>query len=378
MINFESEPYLLTPGPLTTSLTVKQAMLRDWGSRDRDFIALNARVRERLVRIAGADQTHVCVPLQGSGTFVVEAILGTLVPPDGRLLVLVNGAYGERMVRMGRRHGRHVVALTTPEDQPNDPTALERMLVADQAITHVAAVHCETTSGILNPIERIAEITAAADRRLLIDAMSAFGALPLDAREVPFEAVAASANKCLEGVPGVGFALVRREALAAAESNAPALSLDLHDQWSSMERTGQWRFTPPTHVLAALDQALEEHAAEGGVGGRGTRYRANCRILIEGMRALGFETLLADHLQAPIIVTFRMPADPRFVFEDFYDRLRSRGYVIYPGKLTVAPSFRIGCIGRIGPNEMRGALAAIRATLAEMGVASGTPAAPAA
>ena len=378
MINFESEPYLLTPGPLTTSLTVKQAMLRDWGSRDRDFIALNARVRERLVRIAGAEQTHVCIPLQGSGTFVVEAMLDTLVPPDGRLLVLVNGAYGERMVRMARRHGRHVVALTTPEDQPNDPTALERMLVADQAITHVAAVHCETTSGILNPIERIAEITAAAGRRLLIDAMSAFGALPLDAGEVPFEAVAASANKCLEGVPGVGFALVRREALAAAESNAPALSLDLHDQWSSMERTGQWRFTPPTHVLAALDQALEEHAAEVGVGGRGTRYRANCRILIEGMRSLGFETLLADHLQAPIIVTFRMPADPRFVFEDFYDRLRSRGYVIYPGKLTVAPSFRIGCIGRIGPDEVRGALAAIKATLAEMGVASGTPAAPAA
>jgi 2-aminoethylphosphonate-pyruvate transaminase len=378
MPDLEAEPYLLTPGPLTTSLTVKQAMLRDWGSRDRDFIALNARVRERLVRIAGAEPTHVCVPLQGSGTFVVEAMLGTLVPPGGRLLVLVNGAYGERMVRMARRHGRHVVALATPEDQPNDPSALERTLAEDRAITHVAAVHCETTSGILNPIGRIAAVTAAAGRRLLIDAMSAFGALPLRAREVPFEAVAASANKCLEGVPGVGFAIVRGEALAAAENNAPALSLDLHDQWSSMERTGQWRFTPPTHVLAALDRALEEHDAEGGVGGRSMRYRANCRILIEGMRGLGFETLLPDHLQAPIIVTFRMPADPRFVFEEFYDRLRGRGYVIYPGKLTVAPSFRIGCIGRIGPDEMGGALLAIRATLAEMAVASGTPAAPAA
>jgi 2-aminoethylphosphonate-pyruvate transaminase len=239
-------------------------------------------------------------------------------------------------------------------------------------------VHCETTSGILNPIDRIAAVTAAAGRRLLIDAMSAFGALPLDAREVPFDAVAASANKCLEGVPGVGFALVREQALRAAEGNAPALSLDLYDQWMSMERTGQWRFTPPTHVLAALDQALEEHAAEGGVAGRATRYRANCRILIEGMRALGFEPLLPDDLQAPIIVTFRMPADPRFVFDDFYDRLRDKGYVIYPGKLTVAPSFRIGCIGRIGPHEMQGALAAIRAALAEMGVSSGRPAAAAA
>jgi 2-aminoethylphosphonate-pyruvate transaminase len=357
---------------------VKQAMLRDWGSRDRGFMALNARIRQRLVRIAAAEDTHVCVPLQGSGTFVVEAMLGTLVPPDGRLLVLVNGAYGLRMVGMARRHGRAVVALTAPEDQPNDAAALARTLAEDRAITHVAAVHCETTSGILNPIERIAEVTAAAGRRLLIDAMSAFGALPLDAREMPFDAVAASANKCLEGVPGVGFALVRPEALLGAEGNAPALSLDLHEQWTAMERTGQWRFTPPTHVLAALDQALEEHAAEGGVAGRGTRYRANCRILIEGMRGLGFETLLPEHLQAPIIVTWRMPADPRFAFEEFYDRLRARGYVIYPGKLTVAPSFRIGCIGRIGPEEMRGALSAIRATLADMGVASGAPAAPAA
>jgi 2-aminoethylphosphonate-pyruvate transaminase len=179
-------------------------------------------------------------------------------------------------------------------------------------------------------------------------------------------------------VPGVGFALVRNETLRAAEGNAPALSLDLYDQYVSMERSGQWRFTPPTHVLAALDQALDEHEAEGGVAGRGARYRENCRILIEGMRALDFETLLPDHLQAPIIVTFRMPADPRFAFEAFYDRLRAKGYVIYPGKLTVAPSFRIGCIGRIGAGEMRGALDAIRTTLAEMGVTSGRPAAAAA
>jgi 2-aminoethylphosphonate-pyruvate transaminase len=378
MAHSAREPYLLTPVPLTTSITVKRAMLRDWGERDRDFIALNARVRERLVRLAGSAGTHVCVPLQGSGTFAVEGMLGTLVPRAGRLLVLVNGAYGARMVRIARCHGREVVLLETPEDQPNDVAALDRALAADRSITHVAAVHCETTSGMLNPIERIAEITAAAGRRLLIDAMSSFGALPLDARVVPFDAIAASANKCLEGVPGLAFALVRNEALLAAEGNAPALSLDLYDQWLSMERTGQWRFTPPTHVLAALDQALDEHEAEGGVAGRGARYRANCRILVEGMRALGFETLLSDDLQAPIIVTFRMPADPRFVFDEFYDRLREKGYLIYPGKLTVAPSFRIGCIGRIGADRMRGALAAIRATLADMGVTSGRSAAAAA
>jgi 2-aminoethylphosphonate-pyruvate transaminase len=366
-------PLLLTPGPLTTSSEVKRAMLRDWGSRDRDFIELNARIRRRLVDLAGARASHVCVPLQGSGTFVVEAMLGTLVPKGGRLLVLVNGAYGARMVRMAQIHGRAVVTLETPENRPNDPAELERALAADPAISHVAAVHCETTSGILNPIAAIAAVTARHRRALLIDAMSAFGALPLDAREVPFEALAASANKCLEGVPGVGFALVRREALEAARGNAPALSLDLLDQWASMEKNGQWRFTPPTQVLAALDRALAEHAAEGGVAGRGARYAETCRILIAGMRELGFATLLPDGLQAPIIVTFEMPADPRFVFEDFYGRLRERGYVIYPGKLTVAPSFRIGCIGHITPDDMRGALAAVRAVLDEMGVASGAP-----
>ena len=372
------QPYLLTPGPLTTSITVRQAMLRDWGSRDRDFIALNARIRARLVELAGGSGTHVAVPLQGSGTFVVEAMLGTLVPKGGKLLVLVNGAYGLRMAAIAGRQGRNVTTLETPEDQPNDPAALDRALAADAAISHVAAVHCETTSGILNPIAQIAAVVERHGRHLLIDAMSAFGALPLDAREVPFDALAASANKCLEGVPGVGFALVRQAALAGCAGTAPSLALDLHDQWQAMERNGQWRFTPPTHVLAAFDQALAEHAAEGGTTGRGERYRENCRILVEGMRVLGFATLLPEHLQAPIIITFRTPADPRFDFDDFYERLRARGYVIYPGKLTVTPSFRIGCIGHLGAAEMRDALAAIRATLAEMGVASGAPAARAA
>jgi 2-aminoethylphosphonate-pyruvate transaminase len=367
------EPYLLTPGPLTTSVSVRRAMLRDWGSRDRDFIALNARIRARLLELAGAEASHVAVPLQGSGTFVVEAMLGTLVPNAGKLLVLVNGAYGQRMVKMAGYSGRALATLQTPEDQPNDPEALDRALAADPAISHVAAVWCETSSGILNPIEALAAVASRHGRALLIDAMSAFGALPLDARNLPFDALAASANKCLEGVPGVGFALVRNAALQAAAGNAPSLSLDLHDQWAAMERNGQWRFTPPTHVLAALDQALAEHATEGGVAGRGARYRENCRRLIAGMRAQGFETLLAEELQAPIIVTFRMPADPRFVFDEFYNRLRAKGYVIYPGKLTVAPSFRIGCIGRIGPAEIEGAVAAIRQTMAEMRVASGRP-----
>ena len=368
------DPLLLTPGPLTTSLSVKQAMLRDWGSRDGDFIDMNRRISERLLALAGAAHSHVCVPVQGSGTFAIEAAIGTLVPRDGKILVLINGAYGKRMLRIAQVIGRASSAIETAEDTPVSVTCVDRALGEDPDITHVAVVHCETTSGILNPVEEVAAVCAAHGRALLVDAMSAFGALPIDAAKLPSDAVIASSNKCLEGVPGVGFVIARREAVERARGNAPSLSLDLEDQWRGLETNGQWRFTPPTHVLAALDRALDEHAAEGGVAGRAGRYRRNHEILVDGMGAMGFKTLVPRSLQAPIIITFLMPADPRFVFETFYDSLRHKGFVIYPGKLTVADSFRIGCIGRLGHAEMHGALEAVRLTLAEMGVASGAPA----
>ena len=256
------DPWLLTPGPITTSPGVKQAMLHDYGSRDSRFIAVNRRMRERLVAIAGGEGTHVCVPLQGSGTFVVEAMLGTFVPRYGKLLILVNGAYGQRMARICAYYGRATVIQETPEDVPADPEALDRALQADGDISHVAVVHCETTSGILNPIEAVAEVTARHGRGLLIDAMSAFGALPLDIRKLRADAVVASSNKCLEGSPGVGFCIARKEALAATQGNAPSLCLDLYDQWVAMEKNGQWRFTPPTHCILAFDQALAKFEAE--------------------------------------------------------------------------------------------------------------------
>lgn len=373
MTDATAVPLLLTPGPLTTSQATKRAMLRDWGSRDGRFVAMNARIRDRLVELAGGQGDFVAVPIQGSGTFAVEAMLGTMLPRDGRILLAINGAYGHRMARIVEMLGRDAVEYETPEDTAIDAAEIGRRLAADPAITHVAVVQCETTSGVLNPVAAIAAEVARHGRRLLVDAMSAFGALPLDVRQVPCDAIAASSNKCLEGVPGMGFVIARRTAIAACEGNAHALSLDLHDQWRFMERAGQWRFTPPTHVIAAFDQALGEHAEEGGVEGRGARYRENCRILVDGMRAMGFETLLPDAIQAPIIVTFHMPADPSFAFQEFYDRLRDRGFVIYPGKLTVADSFRIGCIGRLSPGDMQDALAAVAATLAEMAVTNCGP-----
>jgi len=359
---------LLTPGPLTTSRAVKEVMVHDWGSRDAAFLKINQAVLAALPRLIHGEDTFTAVPMQGSGTFAVEAMLTTFVPREGKCLLLINGAYGQRARRILLIAGRATVVHETAEDTPPDLAAVDRLLASDPAITHVFAVQCETTSGILNPVEAIAELVEKHGRRLLLDAMSALGALPLDARKSRFDAVAASSNKCIEGIPGLGFVLCRNEAIAETAGRATTLSLDLYDQWQALTKTGQYRFTPPIHVIVSFHKALEELAAEGGQPGRLARYAGNARVLIEGMRGLGFRPLLSDNLQAPIIVTFHMPRNAKFVFQTFYDGLKDRGYVIYPGKLTVADSFRIGCIGRLDASHMRGALAAVREVLDEMGV----------
>ena len=360
---------LLTPGPLTTSESVKQAMQRDWGSRDGAFIDMTARIRQRLVALANGDLDHVCVPVQGSGTFAVEATLGTLLSRQtSKLLILINGAYGRRMARICEKLGQPFALYETAENTPPDAAHLAKLLQQDGTLSHVAAVHCETTSGILNPLAEIAEIVAGANRRLIVDAMSTFGAIPIDLAALRADAVIASANKCLEGVPGVGFALLEKGALARSEGNSASLSLDLHDQFTYMEKTGQWRFTPPTHVLAALDQALSELDAEGGVAARGQRYENNCRVLVDGLTGLGFETFLPAALQAPIIVTVRMPAHSRFDFQQLYASLKDHGIVLYPGAVSQEKSFRIGCIGQVFESDMTRALDAIGVILKDMGV----------
>lgn len=369
-ISETGDPLLLTPGPLTTSKAVKAVMVHDWGSRDATFLKINTEVLERLPDIIGGKGAFVTVPMQGSGTFAVEAMLTTFVPPSGKVLLLINGAYGLRAKRILDIARRAVVVHETPEDTPPDLGAVDALLTADAAITHVFVVHCETTSGIRNPIEDVARIVARHGRRLLIDSMSAFGALPLDATKITFDAVAASSNKCIEGVPGLGFVLARESALKESKGNATTLVLDLHDQWQNFVKTGQYRFTPPIHVIVSFHQALMEFLAEGGQPGRGARYAENGRVLAEGMKALGFRLLLPEALQAPIIYTFHMPKSKGFVFQTFYDELKARGYVIYPGKLTVADSFRIGCIGRIDAGHMRAFLANVADVLAGMGVAS--------
>jgi 2-aminoethylphosphonate-pyruvate transaminase len=363
-----SEPILLTPGPLTTSAETRAAMLKDWGSWDSAFNELTASVCCDLVDLVHGRDEHVCVPLQGSGTFAVEAALGTLVPKGAKVLVPDNGSYCKRIVRILGYLGREAIVLPHGEQEPADPARIDAALAADPAITHVAQVHCETGTGILNPLAQIATTVAHHGRGLIVDAMSSYGALPIDARTIRFDALIAATGKCLEGVPGAGFVIARRTALERSGGNSYSLAMDLLDQWQYMQKTGQWRFTPPTHVIAALRAAIDQYHAQGGQPARLTRYAANCDALVSGMRALGIKTFLPDSLQAPIIVTFYAPPDPAYDFGEFYRRVRERGFILYPGKLTAVDTFRVGCIGAIGSDVMRQAVRAVADVLREMGV----------
>ena len=364
---------LLTPGPLTTSLRTKLAMLRDWGSWDAGFNAITARIRGRLLDIVHGAESHVVVPLQGSGTFSIEAAVATLVPRDGHVLVLDNGAYCKRFGKLATLMGRRTTILERAEDEPVSADELDAKLKADPSITHIGLIHCETGTGVLNPLQAVSEVCKRHGKGLIVDAMSSFAALEIDARTVHFDALIAASGKCVEGVPGMGFVFIRKAVLESCAGNSHSLAMDLYDQHAYMEKTTQWRFTPPTHVVAALDEALTQFMEEGGQPARLARYTQNFRTLVDGMAAIGFKPFLRPEIQAPIIVTFHAPADANYDFKKFYAATKERGLILYPGKLTKLDTFRVGCIGAIGPNEMRQAVSAVADAMRELKVASGKP-----
>ena len=370
----EDMPYLLTPGPLTTSRTVKLAMLADWGSRDVEFRKIVGDIRKRVLQLANCDGRYECVIMQGSGTFAIEAAIGSLCPDKRRkTLVVANGAYGDRAAQILERIGRPYFKIDKGDSTVPTVEEVVTMLDADKSISHVWMAHCETTSGIVNPIEEIGQAVKSHDKVFMVDAMSSFGALPLHMVGQNIDVMVSSSNKCLEGVPGFSYVVVKRDMLEASAGACHSVVLDLFEQWRGLETHGQFRFTPPTHALVAFDQALKEHEQQGGVEGRGARYARNAKALVAGMTEMGFSTLLQEGLAGPIIQTFLTPRDLNFHFEQFYEALRVRGFTIYPGKLTKRPSFRIGTIGQIDERVIAAALEAIREVMSEMGVKDFTP-----
>jgi len=370
----EDMPYLLTPGPLTTSRGVKLAMLADYGSRDIEFRQIVKSIRSSLLDLAHCGPNYECVIMQGSGTFAIEAALGSFCPTKRyKTLVVCNGAYGERAAKILNRLGRPMVTLDKGDSEAPTPEEIMSALNADRTISHLWLVQCETTSGIINPIQAICKAVQGRALTIMVDAMSSFGAVPIDMSAWNIDVMVSSSNKCIEGVPGFSYVMVRRQLLEESEGVCHSTVLDLHEQWTVLERTGQFRFTPPTHAIVAFQKALEEYAHSGGQSARGERYRRNADVLVKGMREMGIQTLLSDDQAGPIIQTFLTPRDPNFHFETFYEMLRQRGYAIYPGKLTKRPSFRIGTIGQLDETVIRGALSAIREVFKEMNVADMRP-----
>jgi 2-aminoethylphosphonate-pyruvate transaminase len=360
---------LFTPGPLTTSRTVKQAMLQDLGSRDGEFINLVKEIRDKLVEIGQGDpKEYTAVLMQGSGTFGLEAVVSSTIPPGGKLLVIINGAYGRRLARIASLLNMETIKLEFPEDRTPDLSEIDNAIKSNKNISCVSVVHCETTTGIVNPIEEIGGLVKKSDAKYFVDAMSSFGAVPVDLAACNIDYLISSANKCIEGVPGFSFVLCKLRFLKETSGYARSVSLDLLDQYQGFEKNGQFRFTPPTHALIAFRQALAELELEGGVQGRAERYRSNYETLIAGMREIGFREYLRPEDQGYIITSFLYPDDPNFSFEKFYERLNEKGYVIYPGKVSDADCFRIGSIGRIFKSDVQALLQAIALTISEMDV----------
>lgn len=359
---------LFTPGPLTTSLSVKQAMLHDAGSWHAEFNTLVASVRERLLAVAGLSREDgwETVLLQGSGTYGLEAVFQTCAGRSGKIAVLVNGAYGNRMVQILRQAGINHTVLNTAEDVPLNPTGLEDLLLNDPVISHIAAVHCETTTGILNPIAALGSVARRHGKKFIVDAMSSFGGMPIDFASCNIDFLISSPNKCLEGVPGFCFVICRRQDLFGCEGQARSLSLDLVAQLKGFDANGQFRFTPPTHALLAFDQALTELAQEGGITARAERYRQNHLILLAGLAEMGLHPYLKPALQSCFITAFEYPPGSWFSFDSFYRKLADRGFIIYPGKLTQINTFRIGTIGRLFPSDLEQLVHAVGAALREL------------
>ena len=345
---------LLTPGPLTTSLSTKEAMLHDWGSRDKIFIDLNHSIRLSLLKLIDGEDNYQCVPMQGSGTFAVESTVGSVVPPDGKLLIISNGAYGRRIGLIADRLKIDFYEMRCSETTCPDSQRLNQILETDPLVTHVAMVHCETTTGILNPIRELSKIVKKHNRTLILDAMSSFGGIPLVIDDIGIDYLISSANKCIQGVPGFAFVICHQKKFEKTRGYARSLSLDLYDQWETMEtKGGKWRYTSPTHTLLAFHQALEELENEGGIGTRNKRYSACQRILVDGMSSIGFYPLLDKHLHSPIITAFRYPKEKWFNFSIFYQKLKERRFVIYPGKVSEEDTFRIGTIGDLSIDDIR-------------------------
>ena len=359
---------LFTPGPLNTSDITKKSTLIDLGSRDIDFIRINKLLFSNILKLSYANKGYVCLPIQGSGTFGLEATFSTLLTNKSKVLILTNGIYANRLITICKKIKKNYLVLKFNENVAMSIDKIEEILFKNKSISHVSVVHCETSSGILNPLDEISTLCKKYKKKLIVDAMSSFGGIEINIKKNNIDALVSSANKCLEGIPGFSFSIIKRTTLSGSKGNANTLSLDLFDQWKGFLKNKQWRFTPPTHSILALSSALQQFKKLGGLAGRNLRYSINYNTLIIGMEKMGFKTYLDNNLHSPIIVSFLVPKNQKFNFNSFYDYLSNQGFIIYPGSITNKKTFRIGCIGNIYPKHIKMLLKQIKKVLLKMNI----------
>ena len=374
MSEMRHDQYLLTPGPLTTSRAVKEAMLFDKSPNSPQMVEMVKGIRDYIVELAHGTGSYECVPVQGSATFGIEATFHTLADREtSHVLIVENGFYGLRLREVIEAIRFKTSRLVLPVTPPVTGEDVAARLDADPSITHVAMCHCDTGTGVLNPLEGVAAVCRERGVKLVVDAIASFGGFEIDAPALGLEAVIISPNKCFESVPGMAFVLARRESLEAAKGRSPSYVLDLHSQWAFMEEKGWFRTTYPTHVLLAMGKAVELHKAEGGIAPRQERYRSNWRRLVDGLRQRGFQTFMPDEYASPIIATFHDPDDPNYDFATFYAAMERRGFVIFPGRLTSANTFRIGTMGDLTDGDISMVIDAVVESMAEIGVTHTAP-----
>ena len=350
---------LLTPGPICCLDEIKQRMMIDYGSRDKRFLSIVDDIRRKLLAVSNTSpETHSTVLMQGCGTMGIESVISSVIPCQGVLAVFSNGSYGRRAVEIANAHQIKTHHIRLPENKQVTPVLVLDTMIAHPEITHVHVVHHETTTGTLNPVYDIGTTIHAhnPDICLIVDAMSSYGGIPLDVEGAEIDFLISSSNKCIESVPGFSYIIARRESLERARGNARTVTLDLVDQWDGLEKTGQFRFTPPTHSVVAFNHAIDLLVDEGGIDVRYQKYMAYNTYLREEMKKMGFEPYEVEigneSNPPPIITSYRYPTDT-FDFEKFYMMLAERKVIIYPGKLTNELLFRVGNIGAITWDDLK-------------------------
>jgi 2-aminoethylphosphonate aminotransferase len=362
---------LLNPGPATTSEAVKAALvIPDICPREVEFCAQLAEVRQRLAGLAGNPEQITAIPVVGSGTTALEAALISLVPAGGRVIFIDNGVYGRRLVEIARTYGIAHQVIAFGDAKPVDLAKVEAVLEASAAVaTHLAFVHHETSSGMLNPLDELTRLAGRFDLAVLVDAMSSFGAIPIRVGEGGVDALVSSANKCLQAMPGLAFAIATRSSLERVRGTKPrSYVLDLVAEFDQLEKTGQMRFTCPPQIVSALHRALLELEVEG-LSERRRRYRHSMQTLVRGLGKLGFELLLEEPHQSQILVAVREPPEPWYDFGELHDALYRLGFTIYPGHPSAGggeSNFRLSVLGDIDARDIEAFLAALGDCLSRM------------